>query len=80
MALTSVALVVICAFAILYSKVQLSEYTVLISEAKTELQLAERENLRLNAELDSMVALENVEKIAAEELGLQKRRAPRSFS
>ena len=72
MALTSVTLAVIAAFAILYSKVQLSDYTVLISEAKTELQLAERENLRLNAELDSMVTLENVETIAAEELGLQK--------
>ncbi|MCM1335132.1 MAG: hypothetical protein NC084_11895 [Bacteroides sp.] len=72
MAVASIALVVVVAFAILYSKVQLSEYTVLISEAKTELQLAERENRRLNAELDSMVTLENVEKIASEELGLQK--------
>lgn len=72
MAVTAVTVVMIAAFAILYSKVQLSDYTVLISEAKNELQLAERENLRLNAELDSMVTLENVEKIAAEELGLQK--------
>lgn len=72
MALTSVVLVVVVAFAILYSKVQLSEYTVLISEAKTELQLAQRDNLRLHAELDSMVTLENVEKIASEELGLSK--------
>ncbi len=72
MAVASVTLAVIIAFAILYSKVQLSDYTAAISSLKTELQLAERENLRLNAELDSMVTLDNVESIASGVLGLQK--------
>lgn len=72
MAIASAVTVVIVAFAILYSKVQLSDYTAMISDVKTEIQLAERENLRLNAELDSMVTLDNVESIATNELGLQK--------
>lgn len=72
MAVASAVTVVVIAFAILYSKVQLSDYTAMISDVKTEIQLAERENLRLNAELDSMVTLDNVESIATNELGLQK--------
>ncbi len=74
-AFTIVAAAVACiaiAFSILYSKVELSEYAVMISEVKTELDAEQRENARLNAELDSMVALDNVENIAASELGLQK--------
>ena len=66
------ALVAVIAFALLYSKVQISDYTTMISEAKSEIELAERENVRLNAELDSMYTLDNVEKTAAQELGLQK--------
>ena len=60
------------AFSILYSKVELSEYTAMISEVKTQLETEQRENDRLNAELDSMVTLDNVENIAASQLGLQK--------
>ncbi len=60
------------AFSILYSKVELADYTAMISEVKTELETEQRENDRLNAELDSMVTLDNVENIAASELGLQK--------
>lgn len=60
------------AFSILNSKVELSDYTAMISEVKTELEAEQRENDRLNAELDSMVTLDNVESIAASELGLQK--------
>lgn len=60
------------AFAILYSKVELSQYASMISEVKTQLETEQRENDRLNAELDSMVTLDNVENIAASELGLQK--------
>ena len=71
-ALVAVSCAAIVAFSILYSKVQLSDYTSMISETKTQLEQAERENLRLNAELDSMVTLDNVEQIASEELGLQK--------
>ena len=71
-ALIATTCAAIVAFSILYSKVQLSDYTSMISETKTQLEQAERENLRLNAELDSMVTLDNVEQIASEELGLQK--------
>ncbi|MBP5606407.1 MAG: hypothetical protein J6X60_12860 [Ruminiclostridium sp.] len=60
------------AFSILYSKVQISDYTSMISETKNQIELAERENVRLHSELDSMYTLDNVEKIAKEELGLQK--------
>ncbi len=74
-AFAMVAAAVVCiaiAFAILYSKVQLSDYTAMISEVKTELEVEQRENSRLNAELDSMVTLDNVENIAMSQLGLQK--------
>lgn len=74
-AFATVVSIVACiaiAFAILHSKVELSDYTTMISEVKSELEAEERENLRLNAELDSMVTLDNVENIAATELGLQK--------
>ena len=66
------AFAVILAFSVLYSKVQISEYTTKISDAKSEIELAERENVRLNAQLDSMYTLDNVEKIASQDLGLQK--------
>lgn len=74
-AFATVVSVVACiaiAFAILHSKVELSDYTTMISEVKSELEAEQRENLRLNAELDSMVTLDNVENIASTELGLQK--------
>lgn len=74
-AFAAVICVVACmavAFSILYSKLELSEYTSKISTIKTEIETAERENLRLNAELDSMVTLDNVETTASNELGLQK--------
>ncbi len=71
MVVSAVACIAI-AFSILYSKVELSDYTAMISEVKTELDAEQRENARLNAELDSMVTLDNVENIAATELGLQK--------
>lgn len=71
-ALAAVTFVALIAFSILYSKVQISNYTSMISETKNEIEQVKRDNVRLNAELDSMYTLDNVEKIAAEELGLQK--------
>jgi len=68
----SIVACIAIAFAILHSKVELSDYTTMISEVKSELEAEQRENLRLNAELDSMVTLDNVEHIASTELGLQK--------
>ena len=68
----SAVLCIAVAFSILYSKVELAEYTAMISEVKTQLETEQRENNRLNAELDNMVTLDNVESIAASELGLQK--------
>ncbi len=70
--LAAVTFVALIAFSILYSKVQISNYTSMISETKNEIEQVKRDNVRLNAELDSMYTLDNVEKIAAEELGLQK--------
>ncbi len=71
MVMAAVACIAI-AFSIIYSKIELADYTAMISEVKTELEEAQRDNNRLNAELDSMVTLDNVETIAATELGLQK--------
>jgi cell division protein FtsL len=71
-AIVVVAFAAVIAFSLLYSKVQISEYTSMISETKNEIELAERENVRLNSELDSMYTLDNVENIASQELGLQK--------
>lgn len=71
-ALITVVFAACIAFALLNSKVQLADYAMMISDAKTDIEQAERENLRLKAELDSMVTLDNVEKTASEELGLQK--------
>ena len=71
-ALAAVSFAAIIAFSLLYSKVQISDYTSLISETKSEIELTERENIRLNSVLDSMYTLDNVEKIASQDLGLQK--------
>lgn len=62
----------VIAFSFLHSKLQISDYTSMINETKSQIEQAESENARLNASLDSMVTLDNVEKIASEELGLQK--------
>ena len=71
-AIAAVSFAGIIAFTLLNSKVKISDYTAMISETKNEIELAERENVRLNSELDSMYTLDNVEKIASQELGLQK--------
>ncbi len=71
-ALALVSFVALIAFGLLWSKVQISDYTSMISETKNDIELAERENVRLKAELDSMYTIDNVESIASQELGLQK--------
>ena len=68
----AVGFVAFIAFSLLYSKVQISDYTAMISDAKTEIEQMERENVRLHSQLDSMYTLDNVEQIASQELGLQK--------
>lgn len=67
-----VAFALTVAFSVLYCKLQISDYTSMISDAKSDIEQMERENIRLHAELDSMYTLDNVEKAASEELGLQK--------
>ena len=71
-AIAVVGVAVFFAASILSSKVKISDLTTMISETKNEIELAERENVRLNSELDSMYTLDNVESIASQELGLQK--------
>ena len=70
--LFGVACVAVIAFAILVSKVQLSEYATQISAESTALELAERENVRLRSNLDNMVTPSKVEEYAEDVLGLQK--------
>lgn len=60
------------AFTLLYSKVNLSELATQISVQTTALEAAQRENLRLQANLDNMVTLNKVEESAVNDLGLQK--------
>jgi cell division protein FtsL len=60
------------AFSLLYSKLQISDYTTMISETKNEIEQMERDNIRLRSELDSMYTLDNVEQVASQDLGLQK--------
>ena len=71
-AIVLVSFAAVIAFCLLGSKVKISDYTAMISETKNDIELAERENVRLNSELDSMYTLDNVENIASQELGLQK--------
>lgn len=70
--IVAVAFAAFVAFAILFSKVQLSEYASRISDETTQLELAQRENIRLQAALDAMVTLDNVETYAESTLGLRK--------
>ena len=67
-ALAAVSFAAIIAFSLLYSKVQISDYTSLISETKSEIELTERENIRLNSVLDSMYTLDNVEKTQSSQI------------
>lgn len=67
-----IACAAIVAFSILFSKVALSEYATQISAESSALELAQRENIRLQANLDNMVTLSKVEEYAVNELGLQK--------
>ncbi|MDR2532192.1 MAG: hypothetical protein LBC82_05045 [Oscillospiraceae bacterium] len=63
---------VILPICILSSKLQSSELSVLIGDMQMELDQAERENLRLQAELDSIVTLAMVEDFAENVLGMRR--------
>jgi cell division protein FtsL len=71
-----IILAAICAvmlpFYYLTSKVDSSELSGMISTVQAELAQAESENLRLQAELDSIVTTSRVDDFAQNELGMQK--------
>jgi len=71
-----ILLVAICAVLLpmyfLSSKVELSELSGKISNEQIALEKAQSENLRLQAELDNLITLANVEHYAKYELGMQK--------
>ena len=67
-----VACAAMLAFAVINSKAVLSEMSAQISEINKELELAELENVRLQANLDTLVTLNKVEESAVNELGLHK--------
>lgn len=67
-----IACAAMLAFAVINSKAILSELSTQISEVSNELELAERENIRLQTNLDNLVTLSKVEQCAVDELGLQK--------
>jgi cell division protein FtsL len=58
-------------FCVVYGKVQVSDIYSQINTKKTELNVAESENARLKAELESYTSLRNIEEYA-EEIGLKK--------
>ncbi|WP_049962809.1 hypothetical protein [Ruminococcus sp. HUN007] len=58
-------------FSVVYGKVQVSDIYTQINAKKTELSVAESENARLKAELESYTSLRNIEEYA-EEIGLKK--------
>ncbi|MBP0961258.1 MAG: hypothetical protein J5864_03870 [Oscillospiraceae bacterium] len=58
-------------FCVVYGKVQVSDIYSKINSQKTELNVAESENARLKAELESYTSLRNIEEYA-EEIGLKK--------
>lgn len=58
-------------FSVVYGKVQESDIYNQINNQKTELSMAESENARLKAELESYTSLRNIEEYA-EEIGLKK--------
>lgn len=67
--LAFIALVLL--FCVVYGKVQVSDIYSKINAQKTELSVAESENARLMAELESYTSLRNIEEYA-EEIGLKK--------
>ena len=58
-------------FCVVYGKVQVSDIYSQINAQKSELNVAESENARLKAELESYTSLRNIEEYA-EEIGLKK--------
>lgn len=71
-AIVSVACATVLAFAFINSKAQISEISTEISSKSTELEKAQEDNVRLQAQLDNMVTLGKVDEIATGSLGLQK--------
>ncbi|MCM1299018.1 MAG: hypothetical protein NC203_00610 [Firmicutes bacterium] len=70
--IVSVACVTVLAFAMINCKAQISEISTEISSKSSELEKAQEENVRLQAQLDNMVTLGKVDEIATGTLGLQK--------
>ncbi len=66
------AAAVLIAYILLTSKATLSEISTAINVDTKQLELAQRENIRLQTELDNMVSLSKVEEFAQQELGLAK--------
>lgn len=60
------------AFALITSKAQLSEVNTMINRTSAQLEEAQSEHIRLQAQLDNMVTLSKVDEIATTQLGLQK--------
>lgn len=70
--LTITVLVLSMLFAVVFTFVQKSELTHSITKAKADIAIAESENVRLNAELESMVSMSQIDMYAVEQLGMVK--------
>lgn len=58
--------------ALLYGRMKVDELDRQIQNTKSELSVAQSENVRLNMKLDSMISLKNVEEYAQTNLGMVK--------
>lgn len=58
--------------ALLYGRMKVDELDRQIQSKKTELSVAQSENIRLNMKLDSLISLKNVEEYAQNNLGMVK--------
>lgn len=70
--IVGVACATVLAISVLNCKATISELSAQISDKTSELELAQRENVRLQTSLDNLVTLSKVEESANGELGLQK--------
>lgn len=70
--LACMAVVLVMASSIMYSRAQLTELSAQVTSASKKLDELESENVRLTTELEKQLSLKNVEEYAATELGLEK--------
>lgn len=70
--LTVTVLALSMLFGVVFTFVQKSELTHNIAKAKSQIAIAESENISLNSELEAMVSMSQIDRYAVEQLGMIK--------